>query len=277
MSQLYFNGQFLDAQTPLFNAQSRAVKYGDGCFESIAFFNGVAPLLEGHIVRLIKSAQLLKLELPAHFSLVNLSSILAVLAERNQLKNARIRIQISRKGEGLYLPKSNESDVVITMQESNHSRFIHSEKTAVFYPELVAVHKFSALKTTAALGYVMASLHAEESGAGECILVNQFSRIAESNTSNVFIVKRAEIITPPLLEGGIDGVMRRYLFQLFMENNISVVEKNISKEDLLNSEEIFLTNAVKGIQSISLLEGKIFTSIKAQEFTKLLNLSLVLD
>jgi branched-subunit amino acid aminotransferase/4-amino-4-deoxychorismate lyase len=62
-----------------------------------------------------------------------------------------------------------------------------------------------------------------------------------------------------------------------MENNISVAENNISKEDLLNSEEIFLTNAVKGIQSISLLDGKSFASIRAQEFTKLLNQSLVLD
>ena len=80
MALLFFNGQYLDNSQPIFTAESRAVKYGDGCFESMSLFKNKVPLLENHILRLIRAAQTLQMQLPTDFSLKNVAEIISFLS-----------------------------------------------------------------------------------------------------------------------------------------------------------------------------------------------------
>ncbi|MGH2566538.1 MAG: aminotransferase class IV, partial [Ginsengibacter sp.] len=94
------------------------------------------------------------------------------------------------------------------------------------------------------LPYVMAALYAKKNQLNDCIVLNSFGRACDSAIANVFIIKKDTIITPPLSEGCVAGVMRRWMLEKFDLKGFKVIEKNLSVNDILNASEFFLTNSV---------------------------------
>ncbi|HSF46213.1 MAG TPA: aminotransferase class IV, partial [Chitinophagaceae bacterium] len=111
-----------------------------------------------------------------------------------------------------------------------------------------AEDKFSSLKTNSFLPYVQAALYARQMKWNDALVTNTHNRIADSSIANVFWVKEGRIFTPPLSEGPISGVMRRYLLE-----NTLIHEQPLTEEDLVQADEIFLTNAFRGIQWVAFL------------------------
>jgi branched-chain amino acid aminotransferase len=109
--------------------------------------------------------------------------------------------------------------------------------------------KFSPIKSNNCLPYVMAAMYAKQHRINEAVLLNPYGRVADTTIANLFIVQEREIITPPLSEGGVCGVMRKHLLQ--MDLPFSLSEKPITVADLQNADEIFLTNAVTGVRWVS--------------------------
>ena len=111
---------------------------------------------------------------------------------------------------------------------------------------------YSNLKSTSALAYVMAAQHARELQWDDCLVLNTKGRIADSSIANLFIIKGSQIITPALSEGCVDGVMRRALLEKFSGLDISkkfrLMEGSLGPGELESADEVFLTNAVRGIQ-----------------------------
>ena len=120
--------------------------------------------------------------------------------------------------------------------------------------------------------YVLAAQYARTEGWDECILTNHSGHVCEGLSSNVFIVKDYKLITPSLDSGCINGVMRNYIIWLTANN---VIEREIEAEELYDAEEILLTNAVKGIQWVRELNGRIYNNKKAVQLTELLNSKLL--
>ena len=214
MGIVFYNNEFVDGAEPLLTAEDRSFRYGDGLFESMVAFDGVLPLLPYHYERLVRSCEILLMKLPPSFDFDWMKLTLSALLHRNNCSNARIRMQVSRRAGGLYLPLSNDVDILITCTEITNNTFEWSSIKADFSPYRVDMGVLSNLKTTSKIQYVMSALHAQKVGAQECFLFNVKGTLAEAINSNVFLVNGDMIVTPALTNGGVNGVMRRYLISL---------------------------------------------------------------
>ena len=258
MAIVFYNNEFLDDSKPLLTAENRAFKYGDGLFESMVAFDGVVPLLPYHYERLQRSCEILSMKPDEGFHFDSFKEIITLLLQKNGCKNARIRVQVSRAGGGLYLPVSNEIEMYISCAEIMNTQFEWSALKVDFSPYRVDMGLLSNLKTTSKIQYVMSALHAQKVGAQECFLFNVKGTLAEAINSNVFIVSGDTILTPALTNGGVNGVMRRFVLSQ-LGKNFKVVQSDVLMKDLDEADEIFLTNAVRGVQSVAVVGSVIYS------------------
>jgi branched-chain amino acid aminotransferase len=112
--------------------------------------------------------------------------------------------------------------------------------------------------------YTIAKKDADEKGWNDALLLNPQGRVVEGTISNVFAVFGNNICTPPLNEGCINGVMRKYLLEHRSINHLSITEKQLDVTMLQQADEIFLTNAIKGIQPVYSFMNKEYQSTTTQ-------------
>jgi branched-chain amino acid aminotransferase len=270
MAIVFYNDKFVDGSLPLLTSEDRSFRYGDGLFESMVAFDGIVPLLPYHYERLQRSCEILLMKLPASFNFDWLKENVSSLLLRNAYKNARVRIQVSRGGDGFYLPMSNEVDMLITCTEIPNSLFEWGSLKADFSPYRVDMGVLSNLKTTSKIQYVMSALHAQKVGAQECFMFNIKGTMAEAINSNVFLVSGDTIVTPALTNGGVNGVMRRYLISL-LDKKYRVVQADILMKDIDEADEIFLTNAVRGVQSVAVIGSVVYSDKVTRNIFQIVN------
>ena len=128
-----------------------------------------------------------------------------------------------------------------------------------------SISPLSNFKTGNALPYIMAALYATEHRLDDCLILNTHNRVCDSIHSNVFLVKGMKLITPPVNEGCVDGIMRQQILRLAFQNKLTCSIKPILPDDVIEADEIFLTNVVKGIQWVSQLEDKTFNPLLTKE------------
>ncbi len=124
---------------------------------------------------------------------------------------------------------------------------------------------FSNLKSNNYLPYVMAGLFAKKNKLDDCILLNSFERVCESAIANIFIIKGNNIYTPPLSEGCVAGVMRRWMLERFDLKKYHVVEKKLSINDVYDADEFFLTNAISHLRWVKKFRDKNYKNKKIKE------------
>ena len=249
MDKIVYNGTIVSRSEPFAGIENRALRYGDGIFESIIQINGKIPLLQYHINRLSGGINVLKIQpgfdvTPAFFR-----------EEINKLSesgNARIRISIIRKAGGLYKPSSNEADFLIEAYELDPELTSFPEtngkKVDVCQTQNVLSSPVSHLKTLNAIPYVLASIEAEENAMDDLILTDPNGYLVESTNSNLFVVFGSTIATPPLSSGCINGVIRQYMLDNQKRLGIAVDETKIPLASLPYASEIWLTGGTSGIK-----------------------------
>jgi branched-chain amino acid aminotransferase len=139
----------------------------------------------------------------------------------------------------------------------------------VFPDAKISCDKFSSIKSNNCLPYVMAAMYAKQHRINEAILLNPYGRVADTTIANLFIVHHKQLITPPLSEGGICGVMRKHLMK--MDLPFSIIEKPLTIEDLENADEIFLTNAINGIRWVGMFRDSSYGNASAVIIHELLH------
>lgn len=275
MRYINCNGNIYNEYETLLAVGNRGFKYGDGFFETIAMFNRKIPLLDFHWSRLEFTAEVLSTTLPPYLDMERLENMILDLASVNDaVQNARVRIQFFRKGAGLYLPDDEELGFVVSMDKLENDLFLCGDGVVAGIKEdcYKPVSMTSDLKTTSCLSYVLAAQFAKAEGWDEILLLNHYSQVCESLYSNVIMVKDGKLVTPDLDSGCINGVMRTYLMAVLEEG---LEERPIESAELLEADEIMLTNAVRGVQWISVLGSRTYTNKKAVELTALLNKNLL--
>jgi len=115
------------------------------------------------------------------------------------------------------------------------------------------------------LPYVMAGLYAKKNKLNDCILLNSFNRVCDSAIANIFIIKKDKIFTPPLSEGCVAGVMRRWMLEKFDLKKYKVIEKKLSITDVLNADEFFLTNSIYNLRWVKSFKEKKYSNKISKE------------
>jgi branched-chain amino acid aminotransferase len=204
-----------------------------------------------HFERLFGGLLLLKFEIPELLSKERLLQEVLELCGRNDCENlARVRLSVFRGNGGLYEGDSQPGYVIECWPlDESVNRLNENGLVIDIYPDSrKSCDQFSNLKSASFQPYLLAALYAKENKLNDCLVLNTSGNIADSTIANIFLVKNNVIVTPALSEGCISGVMRKYLLGKLMEAGYPVIETSVSTDDLNKADEIFLTNAIKGVR-----------------------------
>ncbi|MBF4466934.1 aminotransferase class IV [Flavobacterium sp. LC2016-12] len=273
-----FNGNIV-AQDENILTQNRAFLYGDGVFETLKIVNNRILFLEDHYFRLMASMRVVRMEIPMNFTMEFFEEQVLKLVQENEISSsARARITVFRNDGGLYLPKTNEVSYLIHATPLENA--LYGLNTAEYEVDLykdfyVTKQLLSSIKTTNKLINVTGSIFAHENGLANCLLVNDTKNVVEGLQGNLFMLTGKKLITPPISEGCLNGIMRKQILALAKKlDGIEVVEEIISPFDLQKADELFLTNVIIGIQPITKYRKKEFTSNLAHLLVQKLNESI---
>jgi branched-subunit amino acid aminotransferase/4-amino-4-deoxychorismate lyase len=275
MATLYVNnnGEVLPNQGATITAGNRSYLYGDGLFESVRILNGKAINMENHIQRLSEGIKALKMRLPAYMDASFFEKKIDEIVQKSEIKHGgKCRISIDRVSGGTYFPESNEVSFFIEVYpyDSNYFELNSKGLEVDIYQGMKKERNFlSNYKTKNGLLYVMAAITAREKNLDDMLLTNEKGGILESSNSNLFVVSNGVLYTPGLEEGCLAGTMRMQVINLAIKHGIKVYECTILPQNLLAADEIFLTNAIRGITWVGGYRTKRYfntTSRKIQSF-----------
>ena len=257
-----FNGKWVEQNQPLILPDNRGFRYGEGLFETMRWQQDTIPLFDYHWQRLTDSLPLLYFELPAHFTADYLKEQIQKLCKKNHhTRSARIRLTIFKGEGGVWEAPSSSFNWLLqswTLSTDKPELNINGLDIGVFESGRKSCDLFSNIKSNNYLIYTLAAQYAKTQYWNEAIVLNQYGRICDTTIANIFFIKDQSICTPALSEGCVKGVMRTYLIEQLQKQNISVEEGVYTTQDLLQADEIFLTNAIQGIRWVKSLEIKTY-------------------
>jgi branched-chain amino acid aminotransferase len=263
-----YNDQFFLSGKPVISAGNRSLRYGDGLFETIRIYNGRILNSDFHFDRLYNGLSILQFEIPKLFTpefLIN--KIKALLKKNGHEKNARVRLMVFRGNGGIFDQENNFPNYIIeTWPLSDKIELNENGLTVDVFPDArKSCDQFSNLKSNNYLPYAMAGLFAKKNRLNDAIVLNAFGRVCESAIANIFIIKDTTIFTPPLSEGCVAGVMRRWMLEKFSLKNYVLAEKDLSVNDVLEADEFFLTNSIHPIRWVQNFGEKKYENQRVKE------------
>ncbi len=267
------NGEVKPGDAPVITLDNRAFHFGDGLFESVRIVDGKPCFLDAHWSRLETGAKLLRIELPEGLDRASFERYIVELTKRCLLTSARCRFTLYRGGRGQYRPEQNTGVFAIEMKPLEHPVHTLNEHGLMtdIWPEMrKPINELARHKTLNGQYYIMGALWAQQRGLDDCLLQNERGNIIESSSGNLFIVSNGVLYTPSLADGCVGGVMRAQIINLALANNIKVYECSLNPQNLLAADELFFTNAIRGIQWVGAYRTKRYTHGMSSTLTNLL-------
>jgi branched-chain amino acid aminotransferase len=227
----------------------RALNYGDGFFETLYWHRNHIVLEHYHRRRFEQTAEFLNIDFSKDVWAAVAEGIAAHFKGGNKFGTARVLFY--RKGKGKYTPETHQGGYRIMCENHYESPFKMNERGLVIGKGSLwqkPLHPLSNHKTISAVGQVMLSMERNKHNWDEALVLNAMGRVAEGISSNLFIAVKGDLYTPPLTEGPLAGTLRSYILDNAEALKVKVVERSISLNDVLKADEVFFTNAVRGIQ-----------------------------
>lgn len=254
-----FNGNIITEKALQLSTNNRAFKYGDAIFETIKVVNTKVVFIEDHYFRLMASMRMLRMKIPMKFTLEFLQEeILRITKELSGVGTYRVRLTVYRKDGGLYNPKSNEIDYLIEASELNYVE--KSNYKVDLYKDFYNYSGLlSTIKTSNRMLNTLSAIFADENDLDNCILLNERKGVVEVTNGNIFIIKGNTIKTPALTEGCIKGIIRKKVIEVISKNKDYTLEETvISPFEIQKADEVFITNAIIGVQPVTTYKKKSF-------------------
>jgi branched-chain amino acid aminotransferase len=257
-----FNGTIQNSSATL-TEKNRGFLFGDAVFETLKVLDNKVLFAEDHYFRLMASMRICRMEIPMNFTLEYFEEqILTLTNSLDYTDSARVRMTIFRDSDGFYLPKTNDVGFVIVANRLNSKKYMLSKdfyEVELYKDFYVSKHLLSTLKTTNKMINITGSIFAKENDYHNCLLLNDDKNVVEALNGNIFMKMGNSIITPPISDGCLNGIMRKQLIELINKmEGFECVEKSISPFDLQKSDELFITNVIVGVQPITKYRKKEF-------------------
>ena len=260
MSTIILNNKIVPSDNPCIRHNDRGFTLGHGLFETILVKKGALPALDYHWHRLKTSAPIINITLP--FSREELELMLIELIIDNRLQDkiagARVTISHGESDRGILPLKTPEPNFFISVYECTN--LTNRPYSVCIVNMRKNEHSVSAkIKSISYLDNILAKQEAISRGYDEAISLNTASNIADGSISNVYIVKNGRIFTPPVADGALPGVVRSILLSEFYAL-FPIIEKTLSLTELMDADEVFLTNALMGVKPVGKVNEKEFNS-----------------
>ncbi len=259
---VYLNGEYVQESGARVSVFDRGFLYGDGLFETMRAYEGHIFRLDKHLQRLFKGLEVLRIK--NAWTGRGLTHVLCRLLELNELRDAYIRLTVSRGvgGRGLDITGCDSPVMVITAREFQpYPESMYRDGVSVcISEERISCRNTidSAVKSLNFLNNILVRMEASERGLFEAVMLNHDGYLAEGSVSNLFFVTRGVLHTPSPDTGILEGITRQTVLEIAAEKGIEVEEGLFSIRELYGAEEVFLTNSLIEILPVSRIEGKAY-------------------
>lgn len=271
MGLIYLDGKFVDEKDAKISVFDHGLLYGDGVFEGLRSYNGKIFKLDEHITRLYKSAKAIFLEIPMEIE--ELKKTVIETVRKNNLKDSYIRVVVTRGVGDLGLDPRKCKKPTIFIIASKIQLYPES-----FYEKGIDVvtvatrRNFNeslnpAIKSLNYLNNILAKIEANNAGATEGLILNQFGYVSECTGENIFIVKGNDLITPPISAGVLEGITRKVVMDIGENIGLRVKEEDITRYDIYTSDECFLTGTAAEIVPVVVVDKRIIGNGKPGKIT----------
>jgi branched-chain amino acid aminotransferase len=256
---LNFNGKLIDELEPVARYTNRSLRFGDGVFETMLWTGKEIQNLAYHLDRLFKGLVILKFDLESGFSREFITQEIKGLCQHNAPGfPARVRLNVFREDGAALMPSGNRPAFLIETADMPEPHILPLRLT-IFEGEKKYPGLLSNLKTNNYLLNMLSLQFAREKGFDDALILNSRGNVCEASTSNLFMVQKGILFTPALSQGCVEGTKRRELLTLLPELGFQVEETIITRDMIFEMEEIFLTNAIRGIRSVICIDNTYYT------------------
>jgi branched-chain amino acid aminotransferase len=270
--KIYIDGQYLDEANAKISVFDHGLLYGDGIFEGIRAYNGRVFKLKEHIDRLFYSAKAILLTIP--LSHAEIMRAVVHTCRQNGIRDGYIRLLVTRGVGGLGLnPNRCKKPSVIIIADKIQlypAEMYERGLDIITVPTVRNLHSAlnPAIKSLNYLNNILAKIEANNGGCEEAIMLNSEGYVSECTGDNVFIIKDGQMFTPPLSAGALYGITRGVVMELARQSGMSVSEPNLTRYDMFNADECFLTGTGAELIPVVKIDGRVIGTGKPGPVTK---------
>lgn len=266
--QVYIDGKWYPKSEAKISVFDHGLLYGDGVFEGIRSYKGLVFKLEEHLDRLWESAHTLMITIP--MTRKEMQKAVIETLRRNKFSDGYIRVVVTRGvGDlGLDPAKCKTASVfIITDKISLYPEAFYEQGLQIVtvptirnFPEAVS----PSVKSLNYLNNILAKIEAKNSGCIEALMLNHQGYVAECSGDNVFMVKnegrgskkKPVLMTPPCYLGALKGITRQAIIEVALASKIEFREQVITRHDLFNADEVFLTGTAAEVIPVVKIDGR---------------------
>ncbi len=258
--QVYVNGALVPKEQAVVSVFDHGLLYGDGVFEGIRVYGGKVFLLDEHVERLYESALAIRLVIP--MPPAEMAAAVEKTVAANGIRDGYVRLLVTRGSGSLGLDIRKTSDpqvIVIADTISLYPAELYEKGMEIITASTIRNHPAALSPRIKSLNYlnnIMAKIEATDAGAPEAIMLNHKGDVAECTGDNLFLVKKGELLTPPLDAGVLDGITRRAVMQLAEQAGVRVREITLQRHDVYVADECFLTGTAAEVIPVVGVDGR---------------------
>ncbi|MEI6972485.1 MAG: branched-chain-amino-acid transaminase [bacterium] len=243
--KVYINGKMVPESKATVSVFDHGLLYGDGVFEGIRTYDGVVSLLEDHIDRLFRSARAIAMEIP--MTKAGMMKAVVRICKENKTMNGYVRLVVTRGvgelGLNPYLCRKPQVIIIAANIQLYPKKYYESGLEIVTVPTIRNSSESvnPSIKSLNYLNNILGKIEAINAGVVEALMLNGQGYIAEATGDNVFAVVGKKLMTPPAYECTLVGITRNSVMKLAAERGYEVQETRMTRYDLYNADEVFLT------------------------------------
>lgn len=262
--KIYLDGQFVDKEDAKISVFDHGLLYGDGIFEGIRLYKGCVYRLDEHLERLEYSAKAILLDMP--WSRDELSDLVCESCRVNGLTDGYIRLIVTRGAGSLGLSPNScprPSLIIIADKIALYPEECYTEGLAIVTVPTRRTNPAALNPGVKSLNYlnnIMAKIEAAQAGALEAIMLNDQGYVAECTGDNLFIIHKGKLYTPDAANGALRGITRQAVIDLAKAQGIEVRECNLTRYEIWNADECFLTGTAAELIPVVKLDSRLIGS-----------------
>ncbi len=255
-SHILHNGVIREASEPLLLVGQAGLLAGWGVFSTLRVNSGVLFAWERHWARMMRDARLLSVTMPADAGKIERSLLQLIAA--NGRPNCTLRLVVVRNGGSMWsgaLPDGRVSDVIALTADSKD--WGESVRLTVQPNGRFAAGEFASAKILSWGANLVWAERAREQGFDEVVLLNEYGRVAECTSANIFAVSGNDVFTPPVSDGCLPGITREVLLQELQVPGVRILERGLTIADLETADEVCITSTTRDLLPVRELAGKV--------------------
>jgi len=258
--EIYINGTYYPKADAKISVYDHGLLYGDGVFEGMRAYSGRVFRLTEHLERIYESARAIMLSIPMHIDA--LATAVNETLAHNNLTDAYIRLVVTRGAGSLGLDPAKTSDpqvIIIADHIELYPKQLYETGLEIITAATMRNHPAAMSSRVKSLNYlnnIMAKIEGKLAGCSEALMLNHRGEVAECTGDNIFIVRRGELLTPPIDAGILEGITRNAIIELASTMGIVCHQIPFTRHDIYVAEECFLTGSAAEVIPVIKLDSR---------------------